>query len=158
LTVPSASWPARRKECAIVERAYPSTSPGWHKMHRFDPVGALDILRAEVCASPLAPTRRTDGFWPEHTLDTRARKAKRGVRGFIATARHARRSMRKFDSKAGFSILTIRQKQVLPSRVWVPQENLALGGQLSAVSCATPAPARREQTLALRSKSPRLAH
>src|SRR5580704_14415808 len=143
----------------MVEPAYPSTSPGWHKMHRFDPVDALDTLRAEVCTPPLAPTRRTDGFCPEHTLDTRTRKTKRGnAKGFIATARHGRLAARKFDSKAEFSSLTIRQKQVLPSRVWAPQADLALGGQRRAVSSATPAPARKEQTLAPRSKSPRLAH
>ena len=40
-TVPSGSRLARRKECAMAERAYPSTSAGWQNMQRLAPLGAL---------------------------------------------------------------------------------------------------------------------
>src|SRR5580658_10250940 len=76
LTAPSGSAPARRKECAIVVRSYPSTSAGWQKIHRFEPLGALDSWRAEACALPLPLMGLTDGLWPEATVGRSARKPK----------------------------------------------------------------------------------
>src|SRR5580700_245389 len=102
-------------------------------MHRFDPVGALDTSRAKVWGSPLTLTRRTDGFWPEDTLDRRTKKAKSGsLRGCLAMTAQVRRAMRILDRKAAFLVLTIRQRQVLPSCAWVPQEDLTGGGQSGA--------------------------
>jgi len=122
LTVPSGSAPARRKECAMVVRAYPSTSAGWQKMHRLEPLEALGSWRAEAFALPLPLMGLTDGLWPEETVARSARKPKSDSdSGCAAVARQARRTRRKRDPKPEFLIRSIRQREVLQSNALMPQ-------------------------------------
>src|SRR3984957_1078987 len=51
VTVPLVSWPARRRACAIAERANPSTSAAWQTLQRFAPAGSPAGEDARVCAS-----------------------------------------------------------------------------------------------------------
>lgn len=82
-TVPSGSRPARRRECAIAERAYPSTSERWQNWQRLAPAGSLSRCSVGICGSDDTPLTLMDCPRPEETLHkstARRTSNSRGVR------------------------------------------------------------------------------
>ncbi len=76
-TVPSGSRSDRRKECAMADRAYPSTSAGWQNTQRLAPLGALGSGSGGCFASCFGSTPLTDWLRPERILRWKSRRMNR---------------------------------------------------------------------------------